>query len=42
MSLKSILKKLMRAAPIIAANAPAIIAAAKEVKTAVKRPKPKA
>ena len=38
MSLKSVLKGLSRAAPIIIANAPAVIAAAKEVKRALKKP----
>ncbi len=36
MSLKSILKALRRAAPAILANAPAVIAAAREVTKAVK------
>jgi len=39
MSLKSTLKRLAKAIPIILANAPAIVAAVKEVKDAVKKPK---
>lgn len=38
MSLKSIFKILTRAAPVIVANAPAVIAAAKEVKKALNKP----
>jgi hypothetical protein len=39
MKLKSILKRVAKAAPMIIANAPAVIAAAKEVKKALKKPK---
>lgn len=39
MSLKSILNRLARAAPVIIASAPAIIAAAKEVKKALEKPR---
>jgi hypothetical protein len=42
MSLKSILKRVVKAAPVIIANAPAVIAAAKQVKKALKKPSPKA
>lgn len=42
MSIKSLLKALGKIVPVIVANAPAIIAAAKEVKQAVKKPKPTA
>ncbi|HEV2079800.1 MAG TPA: hypothetical protein VGR19_07890 [Allosphingosinicella sp.] len=42
MSLKSILKRAAKAAPVIIANAPAVIAAAKEVGRALKEPAPKA
>ena len=38
MSLKSILKLVVRAAPVIAAQAPAVIAAVREIKRAAKRP----
>jgi hypothetical protein len=40
--MNSILKRLAKAAPVIIANAPAIIAAAKEVKKALKKPASKA
>ena len=36
MSLKSILKTLIKAAPVIVANAPAVIDAAKQVKKSLK------
>lgn len=39
MSMKAVLKRLAKALPIILANAPAVIAAAKEVKAAVKKGK---
>lgn len=42
MKLKSILKRAAKAAPVILANAPAIIAAVREVKKALKQPTPKA
>ena len=42
MALKSILKKLVKVAPVIIANAPAIVAAARQVSQAMKTPKPKA
>jgi hypothetical protein len=38
MSFKSIIRTLKRAAPVILANAPAVIAAFREVKKAAKRP----
>ena len=41
MSLKSILKRLKKALPVIIDHAPAIIAALKEVKAAVKPDKPR-
>ena len=41
MSIKSLVKALGKIMPVIVANAPAVIAAAKEVKQAVKKPKPK-
>ncbi len=37
MSLKSFLRALKRALPIILANAPAVVAAAREVKKAVRK-----
>ncbi len=39
MSIKSLLKRLSKAAPAILANAPAAIAAATEVKRALAKPK---
>ncbi len=42
MNLKSVFKLIVRAAPVIAGNAPAVIAAAREVKRAAKRPPPSA
>jgi hypothetical protein len=41
MPIKSLLKRLAKAVPVILAHAPAVIAAAKDVKKAVKRPKPR-
>jgi len=41
MKLKSALKRIAKAAPVIIANAPAVIAAAKEVKEALRKPAPK-
>jgi len=38
MSLKSIIRLVVRAAPVIAANAPAVIAAIRQVKAAAKKP----
>ena len=40
MSIESVLKTLMRAAPVIVANAPAVIDAARQVRKALKKPKP--
>ncbi len=40
MTLKSILKRVAKAAPVIIANAPALIAAVKEVKKALKKSAP--
>ena len=37
MSLKTIIRTLVRAAPVIMANAPAVIAAVKKAKTAAKK-----
>jgi hypothetical protein len=37
MSLKSILTRVAKAAPVVVAHAPAVIAAAKEVKKALKK-----
>ena len=37
MKLKSILKRVAKAAPVIIANAPAILAAARDVKKALKK-----
>ena len=37
MSFRSLLRKLVTAAPVIIANAPAVIAAAREVKKALRR-----
>jgi hypothetical protein len=42
MSIESLLKGLKQALPVILANAPAVIAAVKEVKKAVKKKKKKA
>ena len=42
MSVKSLLKRIGKALPAIIANAPAVIAAAREVKRAIKPPKVKA
>ena len=42
MSLKKLLKALRRALPVIVANAPAVIDAARQVKRALKRPPPQA
>ena len=42
MNLKSIFKLIVRAAPVIVANAPGVIAAVREVKRAAKRPAPPA
>jgi hypothetical protein len=39
MSLQSTLKRLAKAVPVILANLPAIVAALKDVKDAVKKPK---
>jgi hypothetical protein len=41
MSLKSLLKRLKKALPVILANAPAVITAIKEVEAAVRADKPK-
>lgn len=41
MSLKSLLRKITKAAPIIIANAPAVIAALREAKQAMKSPREK-
>jgi len=41
MSLKSLFKRLKKALPVILANAPAVIAAVKEVQAAVKADKPR-
>ena len=38
MSIKSIVRTLVRAAPVILANAPAVIAAFRQVKKAAKKP----
>lgn len=38
MNLKPIFKAIVRAAPMIAANAPAVIAAFREIKRATRRP----
>ena len=40
MSLKSILKLVVRVAPVVIAQAPAVIAAVREAKRAAKRPGP--
>ena len=42
MSLKSLFRKVAKAAPIIIANAPVLIGLFKEVKEAVKKPKAEA
>ena len=42
MSLKSALKRLAKAAPVIIANAPAVIAAARDVKKALRKSRPNA
>ncbi len=41
MKLKSILKRVAKAAPVIIANAPAVMAAVKEMKKALTQPAPK-